>query len=362
MISVHSGIVAEKPSSELFTLDPTGDQRIQRAYNKIHKPLKADEILAQRSAVPPIDSRKRPTSRTTDGVLESSNKRRRSGVVSHKELERLKKLAYGGEHVYKDVVAYTDAPEYDPWAENQNPLMGEMESRFSFLEAKKPVREPKTLKRAPVSLAADGKAIPAVQKPKPEASYNPQSTDYFEAYIREGEKAVEEEKKRLRAAEEERERLERAAKSGAEVEVKEKELSDENENEASEWEGIQSEVESSAGSHKRPERKTRAQRNKIARRKEAERKAAWEAAMKKRAQQAAQIKTIARSIEEKERVKSTIAIIASTTAAEEEDQEGETAVQLRKRRFGKAPYVFFPLTITYEYTTNISPTESPRKH
>ncbi|KAI9789992.1 MAG: hypothetical protein M1816_005606 [Peltula sp. TS41687] len=334
---IKGGVVAEKPSAELFTLDPTGDQHIQRAYNKVHKPLKADEILAQRSAVPAIDSRKRPASHsttTTDGVLESSNKKRRSGYVSHKELERLTKLAHGGEHVYKDVVAFTDVPRYDPWAEeNQNAAMQEMDAKYSFLEAKRPVKEPKTLKRAPVALAVDGKEISAVPKPKPEASYNPNSTDYFDAYMREGEKAVEEEKKRLRAAEEERDRLERAAKSGAEADAKEKDLLDDG-NDESEWEGVESEVEASSRSVKRPERKTKAQRNKIARRKEAERKAALEAVLKKRAQQAAQVKAIARSIKGKERASSTAAVIAK----EDDDQDqDETTVKLRKRRFGKAP-------------------------
>ena len=67
LLNKCSGIIAEKTSNELFALDTTGSKDIQIEYNRRHKPLKVDEILAQRSAIPAVSSRKRLI--TKDGII-----------------------------------------------------------------------------------------------------------------------------------------------------------------------------------------------------------------------------------------------------------------------------------------------------
>lgn len=319
--TLSRGVIAEKSSSELFTLDTTGSTEIQKSVTEGRKPLKADEILAQRSAVPAVDSRKRPSSRITDGIVQPASKKMR---VSNKELDRLRAIAYGGDSVQKDVVKVDDAPSHDPWAVKKK----QEDPKFSFLEEEKPIREPKTLKRAPISLAASGKALSAVKKPEAGKSYNPTAEDWVRLLAREGEKEVEAEKKRLKEAQEEQERLMRVMAAAAEPDPE----SDDGESAwESEWEGIQSEVEEQSLKKKRPERKTPAQRNKIKRRKEAERQALHEAKMKERERQATQIKALAKVVDEKEKARAQALVIVENANSSDEGEE-----VLRRRRLGKS--------------------------
>ncbi|KAI9883144.1 MAG: hypothetical protein M1823_005092 [Watsoniomyces obsoletus] len=336
---IKGGVIAEKTSTELFSLDTSGDKIIQRQYQKQHKPLKADEILGQRSAVPAVDSHKRTSSRTTDGVLEPKQKRLRSGGVSQKELERLKKYARGGDIARAKTTEEHIPAEADLWANDETAKEEEAwRSSYPFLEPAKPIKEPSTLKREPISLAASGKEIPAVKKPKPEISYNPQSTEYFKAFIKKGDEEVQAELKRRREAEEEAERQIRIDKAREEAETHEQMI----EGDESIWEGFESEADNQTVTvselKKRPERKTKAQRNKIARRKEAEQKALMEAKMKKRAQEATQIDKIVRSLDRQRRES-----MKSSSTMTTKDPEGdlssdeEEEVVLRRKRIGKAP-------------------------
>jgi nucleolar protein 53 len=321
LLTVRSGVVAEKPSDELFAVDTTGAADVQKAVSKRHKPLKVDQILAQRSAVPAVPSRKRFSEIDNEG-------KRKKAKVSGKEYDRLRAIAYGGEQVKKDVVQSGATAEYDPWAVEEV----KQDPKFSFLEAKKAKVEPVTLKRAPVSLAKDGKAIPAVRKPAAGKSYNPNFDEWQELLIRESEKAVEAEKKRLQEAREEAERMERAA---AESE------SDSGEESVweSEWEGFSGD-EGNDLKKKRPERKTLVQRNKIKRRKEAERLAKHEAKVKAKEQQVEKIKALAKSVEEKERSRDAAKTMALAIQAEAEgtstDFDGDE-IELRKKQFGRIP-------------------------
>ena len=87
---------------------------------------------------------------------------------------------------------------------------------------------------------------------------------------------------------------------------------------------------------KRPERKTPSQRNKIKRRKEAERLAKHEAKTKAKDQQAQRIKELAKSVEEKEKARAEArAIILSHKDDSPSSDEGEEV--LRKKRFGRVP-------------------------
>ena len=317
----YSGVIAEKPSGELFTVDTGGSEQIQRSYNKVHRPLKADQILAQRSVVTPVDNRKRPY--ITDGVIEPSSKRRRGNGVSHKELERLRAIAYGGESVPKDIVRADGAPNYDPWAINRDEYL--QDPKINYIDKRKPTRAPKTLKEASISLVQGMASFPAIPKPNAGKSYNPKFEDWDKLLVEEGEREIEAERKRLREAEEEQMRLDRIALTQAERE----DIQTEDE---SAWEGFESEYDGEEWLKKRRlERKTPTERNKVKRRKEAERQAKWEAQMKKRSQQAQRIQEIAREVNAKGDVEA-----ITLAQAEGAPTEADEGAPLRRRKLGKS--------------------------
>lgn len=241
-------------------------------------------------------------------------------------MQRLKGKAFGGERSGQDAVAVPQA-DHDPWAVEPPP----QDPRFSFIPQKKPIVEPKTVKHAPISLAASGKPFAAVRKPDAGKSYNPKFEDWQNLIAREGDREVDAEKKRLRDAQEEAERMDKALAEAAKADP----VSGDEEYESaweSEWEGIQSEGEEASLGKKRPERKTQAERNKIKKRKETERQAKWNAQMKKRDEQQKRIKEIAKEVQRKERERD--AKVAAVM--ESSDESGDDEV-LRRRRFGKNP-------------------------
>jgi len=320
------GVIAEKDSADLFTLDTAGDVSIPKKYLKGFKPLRADEIIAQRSAVPAVSQKKRAGDNTTNGVVQP--KRQRTSYVSHKELIRLRNLADGRQT--EALVEVTEA-SYDPWDPQKDIEEATPDPRFSFLEKTKKKVAPPTLKHKPISLAASGKDIPAVKKPEGGYSYNPVFTDYEQRLMTEGEKESAAEQKRLAAAEAERVNLEAAAKSAAEAEAAEAKADLSEWEEDSAWEGFESGTEDVKLNAKRPERKTQAQRNRIKRRKEEERKAKMAADIKKKNEQAALAKKIALGLSEKEKVRQSAAVKDDDSSSEGDDLE------LRRRKLGKIP-------------------------
>ena len=306
---------------DLFTLDTKGSEPIQKSYNKQHQPLKTDQILAQRSAIPAIDSRKR--AKVTDGVIEPSSKRRKSNGISHKEYQRLQSIAYGGESTSYDVIKEGNEPRYDPWASQSE--VDCLDPKFDFLAKPKPIKVPKTLKEAAISLVEGVTIPPAVPKPRAGASYNPVFEDYDKVLVEEGIKEIDAERKRIGEAELEQERVSR-------IEEAQKEENDWQAEDESAWEGIESEHEGEEWLKKRrPERKTPAERNKIKRRKEAERQAKQDAQLKKKAQQAQRVKEIAMEVLRKEEVDAVISI-----KAEEPSFEHDGEMILRRRKLGKS--------------------------
>lgn len=313
----NSGVIAEKPSDELFTLDTTGSKEIRAKVLGSSKPLKADEILARRSAIKSVDSRKRASSKVTDGIVEPKSKRARSDWVSNKEWQRLKQVAQDAKLENNTL---GKKAEYDPWGEItvSKPIDT---PKADYLPKSKPIVAPKTIKEPPISLAANGKPIRSVATPGAGISYNPSFEDWDNLITQEGEKEVAAEK--LRQAEEKAEQEKLAMIAAAEGDDGEVKSDDE-----SAWEGFESEYETADWlKKKRPERKTQAQRNRIKRRKEAERQAKWEAKMKKREQQAAQLKSIMEGMTEKELQK------MARDNDEPSSDEGDDRV-LRKRPFG----------------------------
>ncbi|KAK3940142.1 ribosome biogenesis protein Nop53/GLTSCR2 [Diplogelasinospora grovesii] len=321
---IKGGVIAEKASDELFTIDVAGDSALSKKHNKhIKKGLRSEEIIAARSPVPAVSLKKRPGDKTTDGILPV--KRQRTTYVTQKELVRLRKVADGH---HDSTVSVVDA-DYDAWdAPPEAPEEKQLKELPFVPKAEKP-KVPKTLRHQPISLVASGKPVPAVAKPKGGYSYNPAFTDYQDRLMTEAEKAVETEKQRLAALEAERLKEEAAARSRAEAEAAEARADLSEWEEESAWEGFESGGEELSVKAKRPQRKTQAQRNKIKRRKEEERKAKHEAQMKKKFQQAEKIKQIALEVVERERQRELEMVELSDDSSDVDDQE------LRRKRLGK---------------------------
>jgi len=325
LFTSDSGVYAERESQDLFTVDVTGDNAITKKFPKhAKKGLKADEIIARRSAVPAVSLRKRPGDKTTDGVI--PEKRQRTDYVSRKELSRLRKVADGH---HDSTVAVQDA-SYDPWT-SQGDAVGAHESsgQFSFLPKAQKPKAPDSMKRKPISLSASGKDVPSVQKPGGGHSYNPVFTDYADRLEEESQKAIETERKRLAAEEAERLKLEAAARSAAEAEAAEAraELSEWDEDSA--WEGCESGGEELSVKVKRPQRKTPAQRNKAKRQKEKERRLKHEAAMKLKNDNTHRIRALAKEVAERQQA------LAIAKMEMSDDSDAGNDEDLRRRKLGK---------------------------
>lgn len=203
----------------------------------------------------------------------------------------------------------------------------EKDLKFSYLEKTKPIKAPPTLKEAPVSLFEGSRSVPAVPAPKPGTSYNPAFHDWDALLVAEGQREVEAEKKRRREAELEQQRLDRIAAADMERDA---DIQTEDE---SAWEGFESDYEGAEWLRKRrPERKTPAERNKVKRRKEAERRQKWEGKMKEREKQQRQIGEIARQM--RKEAKAGALVKAELEKVKEVDNQ-----VLRRRRSGKDVYV-----------------------
>lgn len=293
---------------------------MRKAIRKKHKPLRADEIIAQRSAIPALEHRKRGNGNTTDGVIEPKTKKHKSDWVTRKEYMRLKQVAKDANPIYKK----SKNEIYDPWADDVDESATIEDPRFDFLEKPKPKVAPETLKHAPISLAANGKPIPSVKMPHGGTSYNPQFEEWDRLLDEHGQQEVEAERQRLeeQRKEQEKQRLREEAQDD-DGEVKS--------DDESAWEGFESEYEKPEWlSKKRPERKTKAQRNKIKRRKEAERQAKWEAQKVKKEAQAEQVQQLAERAQERE---PELQIDSDADDFEEGDD-----MKLRRKAFGKNAY------------------------
>lgn len=330
---IKGGVIAEKDADQLFATDLLGDAQIEKKQRG-KKLLKADEILAQRSAIQGLDHKKRKADETVGG-----GKRQKNGTyVSHRELQRLRGVADGaGVGIVVDEKA-----THDPWAE----VAPVVQEQFSFLEPPKEKVAPKTLKHAPVPLTASGRPLAHVRKPDAGKSYNPLVGDWSALLEREGEAAVEAEKARLQAEAEQEERERQALAEAARVEALEKDeyATDYESAWESEWDGIQSEAEE-AHTQKQPKRKTPVERNKVKARKEREAREKWELKQKEREKQEKRIKQIAKDLSERDQKRRPGTQLQRTDDSSDSD-ENEHQVELRKRRFGQKPVPEAPLEVT----------------
>ncbi|RDA92170.1 hypothetical protein CP533_5584 [Ophiocordyceps camponoti-saundersi (nom. inval.)] len=324
---IRGGVIKEKPSSELFTIDVQGNAKSTRVTRRRAKgTLKADEIIAQRSLVPAVSARKRPADKMTDGLV--APKRQRTDWVSHKELARLKSIADGH---HESSIIIKDA-QYDIWDTATEPSLPKT---AEFIPQPQKAKVPKTMKRQPISLAATGKRLPAVRNPGGGFSYNPSFPDYEKRLLEEGAKAVEAEKARLAAEAAEQEKQEAVARSAAEVEAAEARANLSEWDDDSEWEGFQSGAEEGRPSTKQPKRKTQAQRNRIKRRKEEERLAKVKAALKAHRTQAQNLAALVEEVEDRERSKALVKAEFSGAASDDDDYEDDDDTPLRRKQLGK---------------------------
>lgn len=318
--SFCSGVISEKASSELFTIDLKGNSTpTVKLHRHDAKVLKVDEILSQRSVIPAVSSCKRPGEKPTSELV--SAKRQRTDWVSHKELARLRSVADGH---HDGILAVVDTG-FDIWDADAG---SKSQEQTDFLPKPQTVKMPKSLKQKPISLTASGKHVPAVQNPSGGFSYNPAFADYEKRLTEEGAKALEAEKKRLAAKEADRAKQEAAARSAAEAEATEARVDMSEWEEDSEWEGFQSGIEDENLNTARPKRKTKAQQNRVKRRKEEERLAKCKAAMKERRIQERRILDIVREVEEKDRQR---AIVTEEPSLWDQGDDEN----LRRRQLGK---------------------------
>jgi nucleolar protein 53 len=306
-----SGPVAEKSSDELFALDTIGSDVIKKAYQRIHKPLKADEILTQRSAIPGVDSRKRPIARITDGILEPSQKRQRKGWISKKEVQRIKESVQGGAQLSTERLADDASFAFDLWEAETTPAVQESQPALDYLEKRKPKVAPATLQKAPIAMTANGKPVRAVEEPNGGSSYNPSFKDWDELLTKEGQKEIEAEQKRQQEAEAQAEKAARIAATAAAIEEAAARTDDE-----SAWEGFESGYESS-GTLK-----------KIKRRREAEQQAKHAKMMGDHRKQVLQIETAKKALFAQSSNKA-----VALPEDEGQSENGDDAV-LRRRRLG----------------------------
>lgn len=315
------GPIAEKPSGEIFAVDTHGSEAVRHTYQKIHKPLKAEQILAQRSVIPAVDNRKRSVSKITDGVQGPSNKKQKKNWVSSKELQRLKDSLDANNHLSSKRIENIQDATFDLWSED---TVTKDDLAYDYLEQPKAKVAPPSASHPPIAMTASGKAVKAIKAPTAGASYNPSFADWDDLLNQEGQKAVEAEKKRLQIEQTEAERAARIATVASE------DAPGARTDDESAWEGFESEFESAEWlKKKRPERKTQAQRNKIKRRKDAERQALHQAKMADRRKQARELEQLARDVDGDQT--STNDEVAGVEEENISSEDGDDSVLRRKR-------------------------------
>lgn len=313
------GPLNEKSADELFAVDTVGSNEITKKYN-LGKPLKVDEILAQRSAVPAVDSRKRAEG--PSGIYEPASKRRRGDWVSKKDVQRLKQGVNKISHLPEQT---EEGNAFDLW---DAPVEVKPEGELEYVPKVKPKVAPTTITRAPIAQTASGKSIQAVPNPRAGSSYNPDYEEWNELIIKEGDKELEAEKARQKVAEEE-------ARKQALIETAVEDDTAYRTEDESAWEGFETENEDAAMSKKkRPQRKTPAERNKINRRKEAERLAKHERKMADRRKVGEEVAKLV--VEGALTQANADEALAAVDEAVEDDSESGDDSKVRRRKFGNA--------------------------
>ncbi|KAK9244253.1 ribosome biogenesis protein Nop53/GLTSCR2 [Lipomyces tetrasporus] len=212
-------------SDQLFAVDTTASETALKKVGA--KPLKVDEILAQRSAIPALVSRKR----SIEGDAEALKKKGKVQGVTYKELGRLLRVA-GRTADGKSSLANLEADSkiikdvYDVWADGSEEaktvdIAEKRDSRtwkkkdllanaeairlFETTSYAKMQKPPPTITRPPIAFKESGKAVDVPVEGK---SYNPSLESWQELLAHEKVALDKAEKARLRELER-KEKIER---------------------------------------------------------------------------------------------------------------------------------------------------------
>ena len=257
------GPLAEKPAEDIFVVDIAPSEDIKKKH-KIQKQLKVDQILAERSAVPAVDNRKRMQSKIGDGIYEPSSKRQRKDWVSKKEVQRLKRDINKTSLLDPDQNEATALTDFDLW-EQKPAEPTTLTKADEYIPKPQAKVAPQSIRRAPTTLTATGKPIKAIPNPNAGTSYNPSFEAWDNLITAEGAKEVSAEESRLLASEAAEEREARIAAIAASQDR------DQNQSDyESAWEGFETENEDDMLKKKRPQRKNPMQLKKAKRRQKEE--------------------------------------------------------------------------------------------
>ncbi|KAF5101672.1 hypothetical protein D0Z00_000746 [Geotrichum galactomycetum] len=196
--------MATLKSDQLFQVDTAGDDALKSKRERKVKPLKADEILSRRSAVPAL----------TQGHAKSEKNKRREGLSAgqvKKLLDRAGKSTVTKMRSNRvEAMGLTKAPTYDIWGDddsasvdNSNSFIAHLKQATSYNKA---TTVPSSIGKNSMSLAPNRKVMKPVEVPNEGKSYNP-TIESWQALIKEEhEKEAKREEERL-ALEEKQNRI-----------------------------------------------------------------------------------------------------------------------------------------------------------
>lgn len=195
---IQGGILSERPDVQLFSVDVAGDNAIARREraSRDKKPLRSDEILALKSAIPAVNNLRHRTTAVGTGVVHAKKK----GALPASELARLKKIAgrmdcaRAGQSAGASVKKHK-AKSHDLW---DAVASEEEEEDFAegWVKGPQPKKAPTTYGHRPETLTQSGRAMPAVVLADEGQSYNPPQDEWNELV----ERRAAEESARLRKA------------------------------------------------------------------------------------------------------------------------------------------------------------------
>lgn len=185
-------------SAMLFQVDTAGDEKLKTKKEREKKPLKADEILSRRSAVPALQAPHKASRKSNEGM-------------SNKQIKKLLDRAGKSTAVTSNKVEHiglSKAPSYDLW--DDAPVVAD---KKSFIADMKPAnshnasaRAPSTIGKDPISLALNREKIEAVAIPHEGKSYNP-TIEAWQALIQQEHKLESKREDQRLVLEEERNRI-----------------------------------------------------------------------------------------------------------------------------------------------------------
>ncbi|RMZ76527.1 hypothetical protein DV738_g4914, partial [Chaetothyriales sp. CBS 135597] len=176
-IRTTGGPVAEQSDDQLFTADTAGDEEIQRRH-RLTKPLKVDQILAQRSAI------------NAQNLLDTDDQ---GGVGD----------GGAGFDLWATTTPDSTSLDVATAVVLQNNTQAE---ENEYIPKPKAKVAPPTIRRAPIPMTASGKPAKAVASPDEGTSYNPAFEAWAALIERVGEKEVAAEEARRAKAQADAER------------------------------------------------------------------------------------------------------------------------------------------------------------